>query len=171
MWQRWWTQATRRRRSWWRWGAAMAVGGAWSAWCVQGDDPGKRFRLSVEIPLRFARCARTATAIVYGTSLRSRGGRNNRRTGVDYQSSLWSVKDDERRRHIISECNQRGADRLLSLAFANGGIYIKLGQHIGQLVDPLTLSHSFASGCSYSTTSCQKSTFVQCRRMYWTSVR
>ena len=139
MWQRGWSYATLRRRAWWRWGATMATGGAWSAWCLQGDDPGKRFRLSVEIPLRFARCARTATAIVYGTV-----GELGRRTGegmsVDYQSSLWGVKDAERRRHVISECNQRGADRLLSLAFANGGIYIKLGQHIGQLVPSLFLT-------------------------------
>ena len=32
-----------------------------------------------------------------------------------------------------SECHRRGADRLLALCFANGGIYIKLGQHIGML--------------------------------------
>jgi len=31
-------------------------------------------------------------------------------------------------------CHQRGADRLLAVCFMNGGIYIKLGQHIGMLV-------------------------------------
>lgn len=31
-------------------------------------------------------------------------------------------------------CHQRGATRLMDLCFRNGGIYIKLGQHIGQLV-------------------------------------
>jgi hypothetical protein len=31
-------------------------------------------------------------------------------------------------------CHQRGADRLLSCCFKNGGVYIKLGQHIGMLV-------------------------------------
>ncbi len=30
--------------------------------------------------------------------------------------------------------HQRSADRLQRLAFANGGIYIKIGQHIAQLV-------------------------------------
>lgn len=34
----------------------------------------------------------------------------------------------------LRECHQRGADRLLALCFVNGGVYIKLGQHIGQLV-------------------------------------
>jgi len=92
------------------------IGAAWSVWCLQGEHPIKRAKMSVEIPVRFARCASTAIAIVY-----------------DYQSSLWGVKDADSRSQIISECNQRGADRLLSLAFANGGIYIKLGQHIGQL--------------------------------------
>lgn len=30
--------------------------------------------------------------------------------------------------------HQRSADRLQRLTFANGGIYIKIGQHIAQLV-------------------------------------
>ena len=35
---------------------------------------------------------------------------------------------------MLRACHQRGADRLLQLCFANGGIYTKLGQHVGQLV-------------------------------------
>lgn len=35
-------------------------------------------------------------------------------------------------------CHLRSAERLVALCFANGGIYIKLGQHIGQLVRPST---------------------------------
>ncbi len=35
---------------------------------------------------------------------------------------------------MLQELHQRGADRLLQLCFANGGIYVKLGQHVGQLV-------------------------------------
>jgi aarF domain-containing kinase len=34
---------------------------------------------------------------------------------------------------VLAECHQRGADRLLQLCFKNGGIYTKLGQHVGQL--------------------------------------
>jgi len=33
-------------------------------------------------------------------------------------------------------CHQRSAGRLQRLCFANGGVYIKLGQHIAQLVRP-----------------------------------
>lgn len=31
-------------------------------------------------------------------------------------------------------CHARGAERLQRLCFANGGVYVKLGQHIAQLV-------------------------------------
>jgi hypothetical protein len=38
------------------------------------------------------------------------------------------------REQALRACHQRSADKLLKLCFDNGGIYIKLGQHIGQLV-------------------------------------
>jgi len=37
------------------------------------------------------------------------------------------------RRLALKRCHQRGADRLLRLCFDNGGVYVKLGQHVGQL--------------------------------------
>lgn len=40
---------------------------------------------------------------------------------------------DERAR-VTHEVHTRSARRLQDLCFKNGGIYIKLGQHIGQLV-------------------------------------
>lgn len=53
----------------------------------------------------------------------------------DYQYSLWGLKEGSiewlRARH---EVHNRCAYRLQELCFRNGGIYIKLGQHIGQLV-------------------------------------
>jgi hypothetical protein len=44
------------------------------------------------------------------------------------------IRDEEQRRRAISDCHVWGARQLLDLCFANGGIYIKLGQHVGQLV-------------------------------------
>lgn len=42
--------------------------------------------------------------------------------------------DKAAREQQLHACHQRSADKLLKLCFDNGGIYIKLGQHIGQLV-------------------------------------
>lgn len=56
-------------------------------------------------------------------------------TFSDYQYSLWGLKEGSiewlRAKH---EVHNRCAYRLQELCFRNGGIYIKLGQHIGQLV-------------------------------------
>lgn len=40
----------------------------------------------------------------------------------------------EEREAALRACHLRGANRLLQLCFLNGGIYTKLGQHVGQLV-------------------------------------
>jgi aarF domain-containing kinase len=57
-------------------------------------------------------------------------------TFADYQWSL-SLKELHQnpslREDIKKQCHQRGAHRLVKLCFSNGGIYIKLGQHIGML--------------------------------------
>jgi hypothetical protein len=52
---------------------------------------------------------------------------------ADYSISLRGLEDEELEA-AKSECHQRSASRLVNLCFANGGIYIKLGQHIGLLV-------------------------------------
>ena len=54
---------------------------------------------------------------------------------VDYEYSLWGLAEgsDERLR-VKHEVHLRSARKLQELCFKNGGIYIKLGQHIGQLV-------------------------------------
>lgn len=53
----------------------------------------------------------------------------------DYQYSLWNLKEGSiewsKAKH---EVHKRSAHRLQDLCFRNGGIYIKLGQHISQLV-------------------------------------
>jgi aarF domain-containing kinase len=59
---------------------------------------------------------------------------------ADYKTALNAVPegDDEARHDALHACHQRSADKLLKLCFDNGGIYIKLGQHIGQLVRSCT---------------------------------
>lgn len=51
---------------------------------------------------------------------------------TDYKVSLRGLTG-EAYQEELHNCHQRGAGRLLDLCFNNGGIYVKLGQHIGQL--------------------------------------
>ncbi|GAQ84896.1 ABC transporter-like protein [Klebsormidium nitens] len=52
---------------------------------------------------------------------------------TDYLVSLYNVPEGPARERIKHECHERCADRLQKLFFKNGGTYIKLGQHVGQL--------------------------------------
>lgn len=60
---------------------------------------------------------------------------NSNRVLLDYEYSLMGLPEgsDERAR-VKHELHTRNARRLEDLCFKNGGIYIKLGQHVGQLV-------------------------------------
>jgi hypothetical protein len=62
---------------------------------------------------------------------------------ADYKTSLRDV-DPAEREAVLEACHQRSADKLLDLCFKNGGIYTKLGQHVGQLVRSRTLLHDLA---------------------------
>lgn len=54
---------------------------------------------------------------------------------VDYEYSLWGLPDGSKERERVKrEVHSRSALKLQELCFRNGGIYIKLGQHISQLV-------------------------------------
>ncbi len=53
--------------------------------------------------------------------------------------SLGYLTGDEREA-ALRACHLRGANRLLQLCFLNGGIYTKLGQHVGQLVSTAAVS-------------------------------
>lgn len=54
---------------------------------------------------------------------------------IDYEYSLWGLPEEsDERSRIKREVHLRSARKLQELCFKNGGIYIKLGQHIGQLV-------------------------------------
>uniref|UniRef100_A0A914YCE1 Uncharacterized protein n=1 Tax=Panagrolaimus superbus TaxID=310955 RepID=A0A914YCE1_9BILA len=55
-------------------------------------------------------------------------------TIADYKWSLMGVPEGTEKYQIkMKECHQRGADRLLNLAKSNGGVFIKVGQHIAAL--------------------------------------
>lgn len=43
-------------------------------------------------------------------------------------------EDSDEREKVKREVHTRSALRLQDMCFKNGGIYIKLGQHVGQLV-------------------------------------
>ncbi|GFH30167.1 ABC1 domain-containing protein, partial [Haematococcus lacustris] len=82
-----------------------------SAWIANSND----VRMLYLVPTRLARDVYTAASIV-----------------ADYKLSLGRL-EGEARAQALEDCHQRGAERLLQLCFANGGVYTKLGQHIGQL--------------------------------------
>ena len=54
---------------------------------------------------------------------------------VDYRQTLYSRQypDPESYEEAKSECHLRAAGHLLDLCCANGGVFVKVGQHIGAL--------------------------------------
>ena len=84
---------------------------------IESHDSGMKFSAMMKLPGRLGRDVYCAGGIL-----------------VDY---LWSLKGLEpgtaEYEHVIEICHAYGAQRLLNLCFSNGGIYIKLGQHIAML--------------------------------------
>lgn len=99
--------------------AALALGaGAGGAAIAYSDDPSATLKICAHLPPRLLRDAATAATIAF-----------------DYQYSLWGL--DPGTPAWVSakhDAHLRSANRLQELCFRNGGIYIKLGQHIAQLV-------------------------------------
>lgn len=92
-------------------------GGAAAATIASSDDPAMALKLCTIVPLRLYRDAVTAATIAF-----------------DYEYSLWGLPEGSAERAKVKhEVHMRGARRLEELCFRNGGIYIKLGQHLGQL--------------------------------------
>lgn len=92
-------------------------GGAAAATIASSDDPAMALKLCTIVPLRLYRDAVTAATIAF-----------------DYEYSLWGLPEGSAERAKVKhEVHMRGALRLEELCFRNGGIYIKLGQHLGQL--------------------------------------
>ena len=57
------------------------------------------------------------------------------RLAVDYKQTLYSTQydDEDKYEAAKSECHLRAANHLLNLCCQNGGVYVKVGQHIGAL--------------------------------------
>ncbi|XP_022891582.1 putative ABC1 protein At2g40090 isoform X1 [Olea europaea var. sylvestris] len=99
--------------------AATAAGGAGTgaAMIANSEDPASALKLCTAVPLRLLRDSITAATIAF-----------------DYEYSLWGLPEGSTERtRVKSEVHSRGALRLQELCFKNGGIYIKLGQHLSQL--------------------------------------
>eukprot|EP00879_Flechtneria_rotunda_P031719 GHRR01034673.1.p1 GENE.GHRR01034673.1~~GHRR01034673.1.p1 ORF type:complete len:438 (+),score=116.78 GHRR01034673.1:236-1549(+) len=99
-------------------GVKYLFGAGVALWASQSETVMENARLAYLIPTRLARDIATAASIV-----------------ADYKVSLRSVPGDnlDAYEEQLHACHQRSADKLLNLCFDNGGIYVKLGQHIGQL--------------------------------------
>ncbi|VFQ81156.1 unnamed protein product [Cuscuta campestris] len=98
-------------------GSTVLGGGAAAAAIANSDDPATALRLCATVPRRLFRDSVTAAAIA-----------------LDYEYSLWGLPEGSAERQKVKhEVHLRSARRLEELCFKNGGIYIKLGQHLGQL--------------------------------------
>ena len=95
----------------------VAVGGVGAFAHAAETDVGTAARLLPPAAVRVARDVAGVGAIV-----------------LDYRRSLRGLAEGSAaRERAKAECHARSARRLRDLCFANGGIYIKLGQHVGQL--------------------------------------
>ncbi|CAL0320319.1 unnamed protein product [Lupinus luteus] len=96
---------------------AAVGGGTTAALIASSDDPKTALKLATTVPRRLFRDAVTAANIAF-----------------DYEYSLWGVPEGSTEwEKIKHEVHLRSAQKLQELCFKNGGIYIKLGQHLGQL--------------------------------------
>ncbi|RDX60785.1 putative ABC1 protein, partial [Mucuna pruriens] len=107
----------------WRAGAKLSLvasamgGGVAAALIATSDDPETALKLCATVPRRLFRDAATAANIAF-----------------DYEYSLWGLPEgSSERERIKHEVHLRSAQKLQDLCFKNGGVYIKLGQHLGQL--------------------------------------
>ncbi|XP_010535166.1 PREDICTED: putative ABC1 protein At2g40090 [Tarenaya hassleriana] len=97
--------------------SAAICGGSVAAAAASSDDPAATLKLCTTVPVRLLRDAVTAASIAF-----------------DYEYSLLGLPEGSSERDRVKhEVHLRSARKLQELCFKNGGIYIKLGQHIGQL--------------------------------------
>ena len=99
--------------------AALSLGvGAGAVAVASTEDPAATLKVCTHLPPRLLRDSVTAATIAF-----------------DYKWSLWGLEPGtpawQSAKH---DTHLRSANRLQELCFRNGGIYIKLGQHIAQLV-------------------------------------
>ncbi|KAG4920235.1 hypothetical protein JHK86_049048 [Glycine max] len=130
----------------WRAGAKLSLvasavgGGATAALIATSDDPEMALKLFATVPHRLFRGAATAANIAFGTvdltqlPLFSNRADSDYVLLVDYEYSLRGFPEgSSERERIKHEVHLRSAQKLQDLCFKNGGVYIKLGQHLGQL--------------------------------------
>ncbi|DBA69933.1 hypothetical protein WJX79_001480 [Trebouxia sp. C0005] len=86
-----------------------------AGWIVLSDEPQRRARVAYNVPLRVIRDALAVISIA-----------------SDYKFSTSGLEGDTYA-EALKQCHERSAFKLQKLCFANGGIYIKLGQHVAQL--------------------------------------
>ncbi|PSR93200.1 ABC1 protein precursor [Actinidia chinensis var. chinensis] len=97
--------------------ATAAGGGVTVAAIATSDDPSTALKLCTTVPLRLARLSVTAATIAF-----------------DYEYSLRGLPEDSiERAKVKHDVHVRSALKLEELFLKNGGIYIKLGQHLSQL--------------------------------------
>lgn len=95
---------------------ALLTGGA-TATVATSEDPATALKLCTAVPVRLYRNTVTAASIAF-----------------DYEYSLWGLSEGSvEKAKVKHEVHLRSARKLQELCFKNGGIYIKLGQHLGQL--------------------------------------
>ncbi|KAF9460710.1 ABC1 family-domain-containing protein [Collybia nuda] len=107
--------SSRRNHSWTVYlGALLFIGG--SSWIAfENFQP---YRHSV---LATVRCSRVAGAAILGA--------------IDYKKTFaQSYSSEEERLEAYSECHTRSAKRVLKALLANGGVFIKMGQHMASLI-------------------------------------
>lgn len=123
----------------------VGLGGAAAAAAASSEDAPLALKICTLLPLRLLRDSVTAASIAFGlSSIPSFFSFLYQKKKMliptdsllsDYQYSCWGLEQGSgewsRVRH---EVHLRSARRLQDLCFRNGGIYIKLGQHLGQLV-------------------------------------
>ncbi|KAG2332407.1 hypothetical protein Bca52824_003587 [Brassica carinata] len=96
---------------------SAVCGGSGAAFIASSEDPSRSLKLCTNIPVRLFRNTLTAASIAF-----------------DYEYSLLGLAEgSSEKAKVKHEVHLRSAQKLQELCFKNGGIYIKLGQHIGQL--------------------------------------
>lgn len=128
------------------------LGGGGAAAIASTDDPATTLKICTSVPLRLLRSAFTAFVIAFGDHYHLSCDLNAcfflsciliALLSSDYRYSLWGLPDGSKEKaEAKHEAHVRCAHRLRDLCFRNGGIYIKLGQHIGQLVSTLSRTWS-----------------------------
>ncbi|KAN0091092.1 ABC1 family domain containing protein [Tylopilus felleus] len=94
--------------------AALLLGGA-------GYVASENYQPFRHTLLAVVRCSRIAGAAIAGA--------------IDYKYTFaHSYASQEEMQHAYSECHMRSAKRVLKALLANGGVFIKLGQHMASLV-------------------------------------